>query len=219
VRSTELRADGVGLDLGGRTVLDGVGLTAAAGVPVAVSGPSGSGKTLLLLVLSGLLAPTRGTVLIDGSPLGPADGASRTPFGVVLQSQGLVAEMTAHENVALPLQQRGLGVADVAFRTGEALKAVGLEALGDRMAGELSGGQGQRVGVARALAGSPGIVLADEPTAELDPDNRARILSLLLTSPVPRIVVIASNDPEVTGACGHVLHLRDGKIASEGPPR
>jgi putative ABC transport system ATP-binding protein len=219
VTATELRAEGLGLDRGGRAVLDGVTLTAEAGVAVAVSGPSGSGKTVLLLVLAGLIVPTRGTVRVDGAPVATTGGTRAARFGVVLQSQGLVAEMTAHENVALPLQHRGRAAAEVATRTDEALEAVGLEAVGDRMAGELSGGQRQRVGVARALAGSPEIVIADEPTAELDPDNRARVLSLLVSPPSPRIVVVASNDPEVIGACQRVLHLRDGTVESEGPAR
>ena len=125
-------------------------------------------------------------------------------------------EMTAEENVALPLQQRGLPPAEVAARAGDSLAAVGLDQMGDRLAADLSGGQRQRVGVARALAGSPAIVIADEPTAELDPDNRARVLSLLLRPPSPRIVVLASNDPEVADACGRVLHLRDGRLDGGG---
>jgi putative ABC transport system ATP-binding protein len=212
VTASELRAEGIGLDLGGRTLLEGIGLTARAGEPLAISGPSGSGKTVLLLVLAGLLSPTRGTVLVDGAPIGPGHDRPDVGFGIVLQTQGLVPELTADENVALPLQSRGLATGEVADRTTRALTAVGLDAVGDRLAGELSGGQRQRVGVARALAGAPGIVIADEPTAELDPDNRARVLSLLLDPAPPRIVVVASNDPEVSSACRHVLHLRDGRM-------
>jgi len=212
VSASELRAEGLRLDLGGRTVLDGIGLTARAGGPLAVSGPSGSGKTVLLLALAGLLLPTGGTVRVDGAPIGPGVHRSRARFGVVLQTQGLVSELTAHENVALPLQEEGLEASEVTERTRTALTAVGLDDVGDRLAGELSGGQRQRVGVARALAGSPEIVIADEPTAELDPDNRARVLSLLLESSPARIVVVASNDPEVSHLCPRVLHLRDGRI-------
>jgi putative ABC transport system ATP-binding protein len=210
--SSELRADDLGLDLGARTVLDRISFAVPVGVPVAVSGPSGAGKTVLLLTLAGLIVPTRGTVLVDGVPLDTADGPERARFGVILQAQGLVMEMTAEENVALPLQQRGLAPTEVATRTADTLAAVGLDQMGDRLAADLSGGQRQRVGVARALAGSPEIVIADEPTAELDPDNRARILSFLLRPPSPRIVVLASNDPEVAAACGRVLHLRDGRL-------
>jgi putative ABC transport system ATP-binding protein len=217
VSASELRAEGLGLDLGGRGVLSDVTLTARVGEPLALSGPSGSGKTVLLLTLAGLLPATRGVVLIDGARLAVGDTSGRARFGVVLQSQGLSPELTAEENVALPLQERGLGAAEVATRTSEALAAVGLDTVGDRLALELSGGQRQRVGVARALAGSPEIVVADEPTAELDPDNRARVLSLLLDPSPPRIVVVASNDPEVSNACRHVLRLRDGRLHDDDP--
>ncbi len=214
--ATELRTHALGLDIGDRVLLDDIELVARAGLPLAVSGPSGSGKTLLLLALAGLIVPTRGTVSIDGVTVDGSQTSIRARFGVILQSQGLVMEMTAEENIALPLQERALDVAEVASRTSDALAAVGLDQVGDRMAGELSGGQRQRVGVARALAGSPEIVIADEPTAELDPDNRARILSLLLQPPSPRIVVVASNDPEVFRACHATIHLRDGRLDPGG---
>ncbi len=210
-----LRADGLGLDLGGRAVLRGIGLTARPGEPLAISGPSGSGKTVLLLALAGLVAPTEGRVVIGGMPVGPGMTSLGPRFGVILQTQGLAAELTAEENVALPLQERGLPPADVASRTGEALTAVGLDGVGDRLSGQLSGGQRQRVGVARALAGGPDIVIADEPTAELDADNRSRVLTLVLGSSPERIVVIASNDPDVVDACHRVVRLRDGRIESQ----
>ncbi|HEY7946299.1 MAG TPA: ATP-binding cassette domain-containing protein [Acidimicrobiales bacterium] len=212
--ASELRADQLVLDLGGRAVLRGIELTARAGEPLSLVGPSGSGKTVLLLALAGLLPTTGGTVSIDGEPVGTDDATVRARFGVILQTQGLAAELTAEENVALPLQSRGLHSLEVAAQAAAALAAVGLDEVGHRLAGELSGGQRQRVGVARALAGSPEIVIADEPTAELDPDNRSRVLALLLGTP-ERIVVIASNDPEVSNACRQVLHLRDGRIESD----
>ncbi|HXQ60798.1 MAG TPA: ATP-binding cassette domain-containing protein [Acidimicrobiales bacterium] len=216
MRPSELRADALGLHLGGREVLAGIGLTARPGEPLAISGASGSGKTVLLLTLAGLLAPTEGTVSIDGTPVVAGALPPGTHLGVILQTQGLLPELTAAENVALPLQEAGRATSEVASLTSEALAAVGLDTVGDRLSGELSGGQRQRVGVARALAGSPEIVIADEPTSELDPDNRTRILSLVLGSAPPRIVVIASNDPEVVKACRHVIRLRDGRIDPDG---
>ena len=207
-----LRAVGLGLDLGGRCVLDGIDVTVRSGEPLAVSGPSGSGKTVLLLALAGLLPATRGAVLMDDEPIPTDDPTWRAAVGVILQNQGLVPELTAEENVALPLRERRLGLTELATRSSEALSAVGLATLGDRLAGEMSGGQRQRVGVARALAGGPHILMADEPTAEFDPDNRSLILGLLLASSPPRIVVVASNDPEVTDACARVVHLRDGRL-------
>jgi putative ABC transport system ATP-binding protein len=211
----QLRAEGLGVDLAGRPVLSGVDLLVASGGSIALTGPSGSGKTVLLHALCGVMTPTRGAVLLDGLPLERDDPMTRDRFGLILQSQGLASGLTAMENVALPLQSRGLGRAGVADRALGALMAVDLVDVADRPVDDLSGGQRQRVGVARALAGSPEIFLADEPTAELDPANRARVLSLLLEPPAGRIVVIASNDPEVFGACTHVLHLRDGQVEAE----
>jgi putative ABC transport system ATP-binding protein len=209
-----LEAIGLGVSLGGQAVLEGVDLTALAGAPVAVSGPSGSGKTILLHALAGLLPAISGRVLLDGDPLDRGDGVARSRFGVILQAQGLASGLTAEENVALPLQARGLDRKEVAARSRDALEAVGLDGAADRLVDGLSGGQRQRVGVARALAGSPEILVADEPTAELDPSNRSRILSLLLDPSAGRIVIIASNDPEVCSACSHVVHLRDGRVLS-----
>ncbi len=155
-------------------------------------------------------------MLVDGRPISTDADRGGIRFGVVLQTQGLVAEMTAQENVALPLQERRLPALEVSTRATEALRSVGLGDVHDRVTAELSGGQRQRVGVARALAGSPEIVIADEPTGELDPDNRARVLALLVDPSPDRIVVIASNDPEVVDACRRVLHLRDGIIDDGG---
>jgi putative ABC transport system ATP-binding protein len=137
-------------------------------------------------------------------------------IGVVLQSHGLASGLTAEENVALPLQARGLDPDETARRCREALAAVDLDGAARRVVDGLSGGQRQRVGVARALATEPDVLVADEPTAELDPANRSRVLSLMLDGPPERIVLVASNDPEVAAACHQVLHLRDGRIVSGG---
>jgi putative ABC transport system ATP-binding protein len=211
----ELRAEGLGVEIGGRTVLEEIDLVATAGSSVAVTGPSGSGKSILLHALAGLLPPAGGRVLVDGVPL----NGSRLELGrigLVLQHHGLAAGLTAEENIALPLQARGLDRQDIATRCREALEAVDLAGTGRRLVDELSGGQRQRVGVARALAGRPAVLLADEPTAELDPVNRALVLSLLLDPSAGRIVLVAANDPEMARACDHVLELRDGRLASDG---
>ncbi|MGH9017949.1 MAG: ABC transporter ATP-binding protein, partial [Acidimicrobiales bacterium] len=214
VTAGEVRAEGLGLELDGRRILDGIDLVARAGAPVAVTGPSGAGKTLLLLVLAGLVAPTAGTVTVDGVPLGRALGPGAVSVGVVLQTQGVLDDLTADENVALPLQERRLAADDIDRRVAGALAAVGLEPVAQRRADELSGGQRQRVGVARALAGSPDLLVADEPTAELDSDTRDRVLALLFDPAPARVVIVASNDPEVTDACAAVIHLRDGRVDS-----
>lgn len=205
-----LQLEGVGVTLGGRTALADIELQVDAGAPVAVTGPSGSGKTVLCLVLVGALAPSRGRVLLDGRPLSP-EGA---PVGLVLQHHGLVAGLTAEENVALPLQDRRLPRREIQDRVALALDAVSLAAHGARLVDELSGGERQRVGLARAMAGDPVILVADEPTSELDPENRARVLSLLSAhAAAGHIVVVASDDPEVVGAFPRVVSLHHGRTA------
>ena len=207
----ELRAESLGVDVGGRAVLNGIDLMAMPSRSIALTGPSGSGKSVLLLALAGLLPLARGRVLLDGVPL---NGSSSAPgrFGLILQTHGLASGLTAEENIALPLQAQGLDRDDIAARCEEALNAVDLGGAGRRLVDDLSGGQRQRVGVARAVAGRPDVLLADEPTAELDPVNRALVLALLLDRSAGRIVLIAANDPEMTAACDQVLPLRDGRI-------
>ena len=205
-----LRGEGLVLELDGRRVLRGVDVVVEAGTSLVVTGPSGSGKTVLLLVLAGLIRPTGGRVLLAGRPFGPDQGSGRSEIGLVLEHGGLVGGLTAAENVALPLQARGLPRTEIERLVAASLDDVGLAASGDRLVEELSGGQRQRVDVARALAGSPPVVIGDEPTSELDPDSRGRVLDLLLHQ--HRTVVIASNDPEVAAACDQTLALGDGQV-------
>jgi putative ABC transport system ATP-binding protein len=212
----QLRTEGLSVEFGHRSVLDDITMTAVAGQPVALTGPSGSGKTVLLHALSGLVAAARGRVLLDGVPIVSGTGAADRNFGVVLQSPGLASGLTAEENIALPLQARGCDQGDIASRVEEALATMDLAAAANRLVDDLSGGQRQRVGVARALAGRPRVVVADEPTAELDPLNRARVIAALLDPAAGRVVLIASNDPEVADACHHVLHLREGRLVPGG---
>ncbi len=200
----------VGVDLGGRAAIERIDLAVSAGVPMGLTGPSGSGKTVLCLVLAGALAPTRGEVLLDEQTF---EGGSETAVGLILQSHGLVAGLTAEENVALPLQARRLSRNDVARRSLQALASVGLVDHADRRVEELSGGEHQRVGIARALAADPVILVADEPTAELDPENRAIVLDLLIAHAAKsNIVVVASDDPEVIAVLPQVVELRRGQV-------
>jgi putative ABC transport system ATP-binding protein len=200
----------VGVELGGRAAIEGIDLVVTAGVPMGLTGPSGAGKTVLCLVLAGALAPTRGEVLLDDQTF---EGGSETPIGLILQSHGLVAGLTAEENVALPLQARRVSRNDVARRSLQALASVGLMDHANRRVEELSGGEHQRVGIARALAADPVILVADEPTAELDPENRAIVLDLLIAHAAnSNIVVVASDDPEVIAALPHVVELRRGQV-------
>jgi ABC-type lipoprotein export system ATPase subunit len=197
------------VELAGRPVLDGIDLLVESGVPVAVTGPSGSGKTVLCLVLAGALVPSRGQVQLDDRPL----RGGEAPIGFILQSHGLAEGLTVEENVALPLQARGLSRAEIGRRSSHALASVGLGGLETRRIEELSGGEHQRVGIARALAGDPIVLIADEPTAELDPENREIVLGLLLDhASRSNIVVAASDDPEVIARFSRVVELNNGRI-------
>jgi len=195
--------------VGGRTILDGVSVQVASGRLLAVRGPSGSGKSSLLAMLGGLMAPTGGTVTLDGARVTPAaDLALRRRFGFVLQGYGLVAALTAHENVAVVLQDAQVPRGEVRSRVQAALDRVRLAPVAEHLLEDLSGGQQQRVAVARALVTAADVVLADEPTAELDADNRGLVVSLLTErARAGAAVVIASHDPDVVDACDEVLDL------------
>lgn len=211
--SLVLEARDLSVRLGGRAVLDGLDLTAHAGRAMAVSGHSGSGKTTLMMVLAGILTPDVGTLETRGS-----DAVPRVAF--VPQSFGLAPSLTAVENVALPMQAQAvrLPAAEIERRSVAALGSVGLSGTEDRLVTELSGGQRQRVAVARVLASEPDVMIADEPTAELDADSRHRVLRLLLASAARGcLVVLATHDPEVADCCDDWLELVDGRLTEAVP--
>ena len=195
--------------VGDRTILDGISVQASSGRILAVRGPSGSGKSSLLTLLGGLIAPTDGTVTLDSARVTPSsDLALRRRFGFVLQGYGLVAALTARENVAFALQVAQVPRAQVRLRVQAVLERVRLAPVADHLVEDLSGGQQQRVAVARALVTAAEVFLADEPTAELDADNRGLIVSLLVErARAGAVVVIASHDPDVVAACDDVLDL------------
>ena len=195
--------------VGDRTILDGISVHASSGQVLAVRGPSGSGKTSLLSLLGGLVAPSGGTVTLDAATVTPGiDLALRRRIAFVLQGYGLVAALTARENVAVVLQAARVPRAEVRSRVQAVLERVGLAPVADHLVEDLSGGQQQRVAVARALVTAADVFLADEPTAELDADNRGLIVSLLLErARAGAVVVIASHDPDVVDACDDVLDL------------
>ncbi len=208
-----LVAEGVSVELGGRRILEHVSVAARAGEPLALTGPSGSGKTTLLLVLAGLLMPDAGRVTYGAVALEPDGAPLRERRGLVLQAYGLAEALTAEENVTLPLQARGIPRTEVLERAAGALAAVGLSGLAGHLVGELSGGQQQRVALARALAVDPEVLLADEPTSELDADSRELVLERFRQlAAAGKVVVLASHDPEVTARCATVLRLRDGRV-------
>jgi putative ABC transport system ATP-binding protein len=202
-----LQATGLSYRRAGQQILAGIDIAVAPGQSLAVTGPSGSGKTSLLAILAGLSAPTEGTVQVDGKPLtrfaGPPPGVS-----VVLQGYGLVSLLTAAENIEVALRAAGRPARSARGAAVAALEQLGLATHADQLVHELSGGQQQRTAVARALALEPRLLIADEPTAELDP--AARILALARMFEVPDgggVLVLATHDPEVAERCDQVLDL------------
>ncbi|WP_198950583.1 ABC transporter ATP-binding protein [Kineosporia sp. A_224] len=218
---TGLVARGVTVRYRGRAVLDDVDLDVPAGSVLAVTGPSGSGKSTLLGVLGGLVVPDAGTVAWDGAPVALDDHRPGRRAAMVLQGYGLLPVLTAHENVELALQleggRRGDG-SSVRDRASAALADAGLgpdELTADRLAEELSGGQQQRVAVARALVVRPRLLLADEPTSELDTAARDVVLAALRRLADDGVVVVlATHDTEVAQWCDARLDLVDGKAAA-----
>jgi len=180
-----------------------------------ITGPSGTGKSSLIHVLAGLAAPHSGRVLHDDRPVTPRDGAAR---GLILQHHHLPGMLTAHEAVGLPLQARGAARSEVAERSDRILDALGLGEQAHQLISELSGGQRQRVAVARALAGDPQLILADEPTAGLDPGSYAVVVDhLLAVARAGAIVIIASSDPELIANCTRVVTLAGDRTSRTVP--
>jgi putative ABC transport system ATP-binding protein len=208
-----LAADGIGVAGPGAPILDGVSLTALPGRMLAVTGSSGSGKTTLLSVLGGLVPPSDGTVAFGDEPVGTRTGEPRPGTAFVLQTYGLVPSLTAEENVAIALRARRVKPAEASRRALAALDRVGVGDLAERMVQELSGGQLQRVAVARALAVEPDVLLADEPTSELDEHNRDLVVAeIRAEAERGAVVVLATHDPDVADACDDELHLVDGRV-------
>ena len=220
-----LEMAGVRLTLAGGSgpveVLRGVDLAVRRGETLAVVGPSGSGKTTLLMVAAGLERPDRGRVRVAGVDLGGLDEDGLARFrrgmvGIVFQGFHLVPTMTALENVALPLEFAG---ARDAFARAEAgLAAVGLAGRGGHYPAQLSGGEQQRVAVARAFAPRPALLLADEPTGNLDQDTGGRVMDLLfsLRAEHGTTLVLVTHDPVLAGRCDRLAHMRDGVLAGGG---
>lgn len=208
----------VSLVVGARTLLDRVDLTLAPGRMTALSGPSGSGKTTLLSVAGGLLAPTSGTTAYDGRPTWQGSGDPRPEVAFVLQVYGLVPVLSARENVSVALRARGVRPAEADERAEAALARFHIADLGDRQVEELSGGQMQRVALARGLVVGAPVLLADEPTSELDEGNRALVLAELRAEAARgSVVVVATHDPAVVEACDDHHALDEGRLVAARP--
>jgi putative ABC transport system ATP-binding protein len=198
-------------------ILRGISLDVRAGEAMAVVGPSGSGKSTMLMVLAGLERPSAGTIRAMGQDLTRMgeDGLARfrrRNVGIVFQSFHLVPTMTAMENVAVPLEFAGRRHA---FKLAQAeLEAVGLGHRLTHYPGQLSGGEQQRVAMARAVAGEPRLLLADEPTGNLDGRTGQRIMDLLFDLHRERgmTLILITHDLDLAARCSRIVHLRDGKI-------
>lgn len=203
------------------TILNQVDLEIEAGESVAILGPSGSGKSTLLALVAGLDRPTSGQVLLDGKPIQDLSESElallrRHQVGFVFQSFQLLSNMTAHENVRLPLEL--LAAEDSEIRTEEMLAMVGLENRGHHYPAQLSGGEQQRVALARAFAASPPILLADEPTGNLDRKTGQLVLEVMdrLHRHFQSTLVLVTHDTAVARRADRRLALVEGKLISAG---
>ncbi len=205
---------------GATPALDGLSLAMGGGEIVAVLGPSGSGKSTLLLCLAGILLPDDGEVRYRGRSLAELSDRVRTrlrrdEFGFVFQFGQLVPELTALDNVSLPLRLAGLTRRAAISRADEALAKLGVDDIRDKRAGEMSGGQGQRVAVARALASEPRVIFADEPTGSLDSANGEVVMELLVAAARDQgaSVILVTHEPQIAAYADREVVVRDGRLA------
>jgi putative ABC transport system ATP-binding protein len=204
---------------GSYEALRGVSFSVARGEFAAVMGPSGCGKSTLLAILGLLDRPSSGRYVLDGAEAGGLGDAERTRLrreriGFVFQAYNLLPRLSSLENVALPMAYAGVPLDERTRRAGELLDRVGLKSKAARTPLELSGGERQRVGIARSLANRPALLLADEPTGNLDSRSAAEVLSFLKTLHAEGLtIVLVTHDPGVGAAAQRVLRLKDGLLA------
>ncbi len=219
-----IRLDDVHLKLasaaGEVNILNGIDLVVEAGETVGLVGPSGSGKSTLMMIVAGLERPTRGVVQVAGKVLGGLDEDALARFrrdqvGIVFQAFHLIPTMTALENVAIPLEFAG--VADAFARARAGLEAVGLGPRVGHYPGQLSGGEQQRVALARAFATEPPLLLADEPTGNLDGKTGETIIELLFDLRRRRgtTLVLITHDSAIAQRCERIVRLLDGRIVED----
>ena len=199
--------------------LRGVDFSLSSSEFVSLSGPSGSGKSTLLNIVGGLDRQDEGIIELDGEELAPLSEGDLAALrlrkiGFVFQAYNLVPVLSALENVEFILQLQGVGSAERKERAGEALKSLGLSELQDRRPGEMSGGQQQRVAIARAIVTNPVLLLADEPSANLDSEMTKELMELLrnLNETQGMTIITATHDPMVMGYAKRQVHLRDGTV-------
>ena len=199
--------------------LRGVSFEARRGQVTAIVGPSGCGKSTLLYLLGLLDRPESGEILLDNRPVAKASDEERTSLrnksiGFVFQFHFLIKELTARENVALPLRKAGVGEKEALSRADELLEKLGLSEKTNRFANKLSGGEQQRVAIARALSNSPALLLADEPTGNLDSANSEKVFDLLMQFAREQeiAILLVTHNPDLAKRCDHCLPMRDGLI-------
>lgn len=204
------------------TALENVDLSIGRGEMVSIIGPSGSGKSTLLNLIGGLDTPTSGQIEIDGSLLSglPDDDLTRMrrdKIGFIFQFFNLLPTLNCMENVSIPLHLRGWPKKKINERATELLNLVGLGARVDHLPDELSGGERQRCAIARALSVYPPVLLADEPTGNLDTHTGAEILKLIrdVHARLGATVLIVTHDRSVAESCGRVITLRDGRVVED----
>lgn len=201
------------------TALIDAELSVRAGELVILRGPSGSGKTTLLNLLGGLDVPTRGTVWLGDRQVSGASERDlvemrRREIGYIFQTFALLSALSAAENVELPMRMIGMPVAERTERVTELLTVVGLADHAEQRPNELSGGQQQRLGIARALANSPRLIIADEPTGQLDSLNAEAMMSLIASLVHDRGVaaVVSTHDPRMAAHADRILEIHDGRL-------
>ncbi len=201
------------------TALDHVSVTIEEGEFTAIIGPSGSGKTTLLQLIGGLDEPSEGDVFLSGTNIAHMSGTELSDFrrdhiGFIFQSYNLIPVLSAEENIEYIMLLQGISEKNRKDRVKEMLALVGLEGLGDRRPAQLSGGQQQRVAVARAMASKPDIILADEPTANLDSATGIALLDVMreLNKQMNMTFVFSTHDQKIMDRADRLIHLEDGRI-------
>ena len=217
-----VEARDVRFSFGETPALQGASLTATPGEVLAVMGPSGSGKSTLLHCLAGILVPAAGEVWFDGQRIDTLNETRRSTlrrdrFGFVFQFGQLVPELTAEENVALPLLLGGVRRAEALGKARGWLDKLGLDGLGGRRSGELSGGQAQRVALARGLVTRPTVLFADEPTGSLDSLTGEQVMELLVASAREQgtTVILVTHEPRVAAYADREVVVRDGRVSMD----
>ena len=215
-----VRATAISRRFGAAQALHPTDFSVDAGQQLAIMGPSGCGKTTLLNILGGLDRPDTGEVRINGQPIAYADGEltrlHRSTVGFVFQGYGLIPSLTALENVEFTLLVQGVAAATRWQKALALLDAVGLAGLADRYPEELSGGQRQRVAVARSVVHAPTLVLADEPTGNLDRENGMSVMAVLIEAcrAGNAALIVVTHDPEMAALLGTTVQMMDGRIVA-----